>query len=181
MAGISQIIFLDGGYSEYCANAAYQLDNPEETRVTGSRLGLSPLEVCNRAIAEEIENRAASFNNRGVIYFSKGDFEAARKDFEQAIRINNKIPDFHFNLGLALVRQRGWSESLEALNTGLGLIDELTAEGTGFNLAEIYYNRGIAFEETGKVRQAYYDYKKASELNPDWDPPQQELSRFTVR
>ena len=69
VAGHTQLIFLEGGYTEYCANAAHLTDNPEETLVTGSRLGLDPLETCTRAILEERENRSVNYNNRGSYIF----------------------------------------------------------------------------------------------------------------
>ena len=33
----------------------------------------------------------------------------------------------------------------------------------------------------GHVKEAYYDYREASQLEPNWRDPRQELTRFTVR
>ena len=43
-----------------------------------------------------------------------------------------------------------------------------------------YYNRGVAEERLGDVRSAYFDYRTASQLKPDWSLPKIELARFTV-
>ncbi len=181
VAGHAQVIFLEGGYTEYCANAAHLTDRPEETLVTGSRLSLDPIESCTRAILEEGENRALNYNNRGVIYFSHENYIAAVKDFNEAVRLNKESGQFHFNLGLALLRLQLWEESLAVFNRGLELTG-IPSEDTGtFKLAEIYYNRGVAHEESGNIRQAYYDYLRASELAPDWMLPHEELARFSVR
>jgi Tfp pilus assembly protein PilF len=43
-----------------------------------------------------------------------------------------------------------------------------------------YYSRAILHERNGNVRQAYYDYRKAHELAPDWDEPTEDLKRYRV-
>jgi len=43
-----------------------------------------------------------------------------------------------------------------------------------------YYNRALAEEGLDDEKSAYVDYQQALVLNPDWDPPRQELLRFTV-
>ena len=177
----SQVIFLEGGYSEHCANAAWQSDRPEDTLVTGSRLGLSPVEVCTRAIIEEGDNRAANYNNRGVIHFASQDINAALVDFDAAIQLQEGQEQFHFNRGLALARLERWHESLVSFNRGIELAGDPPPETDTTRLAEIYYNRAVAHEETGDVRRAYFDYRRATELAPDWAAPREDLARFSVR
>ena len=41
--------------------------------------------------------------------------------------------------------------------------------------------RPIAHENLGDLTAAYRDYSKAAELDPDWDAPKKELTRFTVK
>jgi hypothetical protein len=41
--------------------------------------------------------------------------------------------------------------------------------------------RAIAHENLGDLTAAYRDYSKAAELDPDWDAPKKELTRFTVK
>lgn len=173
LAANSQMLFVEGGYAETCARAAQQADDPDKIVLTGSRLGLSPLEICTRAIDESGENRAVSYNNRGVLYFAMGDFDAAIDDFDQAIALRESVGQFHINKGLALVREQRWQDSIAAFDRGITL--------GGDKLDEAYYNRGIANEETGNITRAYYDYKAAADLNPSWEAPRDELKRFSVR
>lgn len=44
-----------------------------------------------------------------------------------------------------------------------------------------YYNRGLAHEGLADLKAAYFDYRRAAELKPDWPIPQRELGRFSVR
>ena len=43
-----------------------------------------------------------------------------------------------------------------------------------------YYNRAIAREALNDARGAYFDLRKAVELNPTWAKPREQLGRFTV-
>lgn len=174
----AETMFLDGGYAEICASAAFaagDLHPPQHYSMTGSRLGLPPLEICNRAINGydgTSENVAESYNNRGVLQFLLGDFEAARQDFERAIRYQGSMAQAHVNMGYTLNALQRWSEAIPAYTRGIEL-------GTG-EQARAHLNRGIAHEESGMVREAYADYLKASELDPEWEQPRQELGRFQV-
>jgi len=43
-----------------------------------------------------------------------------------------------------------------------------------------HYNLGLAYDLTGQVTEAYYAFKKAEELRPDWDLPKKQLERYSV-
>jgi len=171
----SEITFLDGGYSELCSVVAKQVDKPQPVNITGSRLDVSPLQVCTLAIAEDsFARRLASgnYNNRGVIHFSRGEYEEALRDFREAIRRQPELAVAHVNLGYTYVAQQRWAEAIDPLTLGIALGAE--------DLPKVYFNRGIAHEETGRIREAYEDYLKASELAPEWEDPKRELTRFNV-
>lgn len=171
------IQFFDGGYAELCETAARgnDLEMPPNVELTGTRLGIEPIDLCTLAVnsAENIHNRAASYNNRGVLLFAQGAINEALSDFEQAIRIHDTLAEAYVNRGYALVALQRWEESLDAFDKGIEL-------GTS-ELAKAYFNRGIAHEELGHAREAYGDYLTASELDPLWEEPKRELTRFTVR
>ena len=44
-----------------------------------------------------------------------------------------------------------------------------------------WYNLGIAYERLGNVQKAYESYRQASILDPKWQEPKDELTRFTVQ
>lgn len=174
----AETMFLDGGYAELCAAAAFAADEPRPQRrydMTGSRLGMPPLEICNRAINGydgTSENVAESYNNRGVLLFMAGDYAAALLDFERAIRDQNSMAQAHVNLGYTLNALQRWDEAIAALTRGIEL-------GTD-EQAKAHFSRAIAHEESGMLREAYADYGKAAELEPTWEEPRQELGRFQV-
>lgn len=170
-----EVKFFDGGYAEMCASAAHNIGKAYQVEITGSRLDKAPLEICTLAIrsAENTSNRAGSYNNRGVLLFAQGTTAEALSDFEQAIRVDGNLAQAHINRGYVLLGMRRWEDSIAAFDKGI----ELGAA----ELPKAHYNRGIAHEELGHVREAYQDYLKASELDPLYEEPKQELTRFTVR
>ena len=46
--------------------------------------------------------------------------------------------------------------------------------------AKAYFNRAMAHEGMDDLKSAYLDYRKAEEIQPEWDAPRKELDRFTV-
>lgn len=173
---LGAVLMFGSGYAEEChVLATHRPDSDEATGITGSRIGLTPVEICTKAIVEENlvgTNLASTYNNRGVFLFAAGAYAEALEDFDRALAITTDIPDIHVNRGLALIPLQRWAESIPSFDRGI----ELQAAG----LDRAYYNRATAHEETGNLRQAYLDYQKASELNPDWEEPKLQLQRFTV-
>lgn len=169
------VVFLDGGYAEICSTAAHNAGTPGRVELTGSRLETSPIELCTLAIRydKSAPHLAGSYNNRGVLLFAEGALEAALSDFDAALERDPLLAQAHINRGYTLVALQRWEASISAFDRGLEL-------GTS-EQARAHFNRGIAHEELGHVREAYQDYLLAAELDPLWEDPRRELTRFTVR
>jgi tetratricopeptide (TPR) repeat protein len=134
------------------------------------------LQECNFALREELlspRDYAATTNNRGIIHLNRREAREALDDFNAAARIEPDLGEVHLNRGAALILMGDYAGAIESINRGLEL-------GTDDD-HEAYFNRAIAHELSGDVRSAYHDYRRASELRPDWTLPQLELRRFTVR
>lgn len=173
------VIVLNGGMGQFCYQMTKAISQGEEVlslQLTGSLIGIPPLEVCTMAITgNELTGHelAGTYNNRGVLYFMDQRFNEAIADFEKARSIDPEIAEVHVNHGASMVALKRWAEGLASLNKGIAM-EPLEAE-------KAYYNRAIAQEELGHVKEAYYDYMKAAELKPDWEQPKMQLTRFTVR
>ena len=131
---------------------------------------------CNMALEFEglgSADRAATLVNRGVLYMRNRAYSVAERDFNRAMATDQANPEAYLNMAISRLRQNQadtsvmpWIEKAIALNTK----DQALA----------YYSRAILHERNGNVRQAYYDYKKAHELAPDWDEPAEDLQRYKV-
>jgi tetratricopeptide (TPR) repeat protein len=175
-AGANEVTFIDGGYAEMCSSVAHNIDDANFIALTGSRMRISAVEICTLAIEDEATapiDTAGSYNNRGVLLFEEGKIEAALADFDSALVIAETLAAAHINRGYTLVAMERWADSVQAFDRGI----ELGAPDP----ARAHFNRGIAHEELGHLREAYNDYKLASELDPAWEEPKRELARFTVR
>jgi tetratricopeptide (TPR) repeat protein len=123
--------------------------------------------------ALDAPNKAATLVNRGVLYMRNRNYSVAERDFQRAMSTNGDNPEAYLNMAISRLRQNEndtsvmpWIEKAIALNTK----DQALA----------YYSRAILHERNGNVRQAYYDYRKAHELAPDWDEPARDLQRYKV-
>lgn len=135
------------------------------------------LENCNRAFEEDAlseHDAVATFVNRGILFLRRGAIDTAIADFDSAIARDPKEPEAYLNKGAALMRVPGSARAAIPLFTA-------ALEHNTRKPALAYFGRGIAHEDIGDVKAAYYDYKRASEADPGWQQPITELARFTVR
>jgi len=143
-----------------------------------AKAGVDPydgVQICNQAIDNEpltIKDRAATFDNRGVMLDMLGRLEKASADFQQSMALDPKLGDPYVNLGSVLIKQKRYDEALASINKGLEL---------GVSFPHIgYYDRAVAYQLLGRFKEAYYDYKKTLELEPNFTQASERLKDFTV-
>ena len=136
---------------------------------------LEAMQTCDRAIEEEFqtsENRLATYVNRGILRMSRNDYASAGADFDRAIAMDASKPDPWLNKGNLLFRAGRSAEAIPLYNKAIEL---------GTDRAEFaYYGRALANEDTGNLRAAYADLRRAAQLNPGWQAPARELTRYHV-
>ena len=114
----------------------------------------------------------ATHVNRGILRLRRNDVAGAMQDFEQASRLDPAEPEAYFNRGSALLRQEQAAPAAAAFSQAL--------QRNTRRPALAHYGRGVASETLGDVQGAYRDYRRASELDPEWNAPRAELRRFRV-
>jgi lipoprotein NlpI len=133
------------------------------------------VDVCNQALSREILNtkdKAATYDNRGVLLDTLGRLEEAEADFNAAIRLRPELGDPYVNLGAMLIKKGVYPAALDQINKGIAL---------GVSFPHIgYYDRAVAEQMMGHFKEAYYDYKKVLELEPDYAQAEERLKDFTV-
>lgn len=72
------------------------------------------LKVCNIALdqGQSITDRAATFDNRGIILNRLGRFDEAASDFRRAVTLQPELGDAYINIGSTLIRQKSYDEAL---------------------------------------------------------------------
>ncbi|MBC53059.1 MAG: hypothetical protein CMQ34_04395 [Gammaproteobacteria bacterium] len=178
----SPLTIIDGGYAEQCAMAARNPQAASGVTITGSRVTISPIQLCTLAIQEggEAGNRAASYNNRGVLHFAAANYDDALADFTEAVHLEDTLTFAHINRGNVFNLREQWAQAISAFDRAIELGIQTSEARAVRELARAHFNRGIAHENLEQLREAYRDYLKASELAPEWEEPRRELQRFDV-
>jgi tetratricopeptide (TPR) repeat protein len=134
------------------------------------------LDSCNAALEDfslSAEDRAATYANRSAVLLARDAPAEALKSVEQALAIAPELDDAAVNKAGALILLRRYAEARSTLDEALPLIQ-------GDALVRGLFNRAVAAEALGDVKAAYYDYKRAVELSPEFEAARLELSRFQV-
>jgi len=176
-AAQSATTVLGGGMAQACSMAAMTAVRAAEFKRSRMRIPIpaDALIACDRALQTETlttRDLAATYVNRGVLLMGRTSYAQALSDYERAVRIKPKLAEAHANRGAALVGLSRNQEGIDAITLGLALQTEEPEKS--------YYNRAIARERLDDLKGAYLDYLKASELKPDWEDPQLQITRFTL-
>lgn len=143
-----------------------------------AKAGTNPraaIAVCNMALAEEtldIRARAGTYINRAVMKAALGRIEDAMADYNSGLSLEPELGDGYVDRGAALITLKRYDEALVDINKGIALGQ--TYEQIG------YYNRGVAQFFLGHAPEAYYDFKKALEIAPEFTPASDQLKNFVV-
>ena len=154
---------IGGGLAQACSLAAIRGESDFKSE-----------RVCTDALEEfmNTRDRAGTFVNRGVLKLRRGDYKQASADFDAAVRVMPEMGEAYVNRGAASIGQHRYAESLTDINKALSLGVEEPAKA--------YYNRALAYEGLDDAKSAYFDYQKAIEIQPDWNAPKEQLTRFSV-
>lgn len=143
-----------------------------------AKTGIQPLvalATCDEALHEAALNsdqRAGTYINRGVIKVALNRIDDAMQDYNQGIAMKPDLGDGYVDRGAALIHLKRYDDAMADINKGIGL--GLSFEHIG------YYNRGVAEFYMGRIKESYYDYKKALEIAPDFTPATEQLKNFVV-
>ena len=151
------------------------------------------LSDCNLAIKLAPDN-AAAYNYRGMIMEETGNFDQARADYQEAVRIDPEWKDAWENLKLVektIASEWLGSESKQRLDQALELahnhesrraLEECElARQTLPRIALAYNYLGLIFEELEQLESAIAAYLEATWLNPRFSVARQNLRNARVK
>ena len=132
--------------------------------------------ACDDALKSQQMNRidtASTWVNRGILEMSRERYKNARGNFKEALNLMPKLPEAHVDLGSALINLQQFADGAKETEMGLQLGSHEAERG--------WYNLGIAYEELGDLQKSYESFRHAAELAPDWQDPQKQMARFSVK
>jgi len=133
------------------------------------------VQICDEALLRDGLARfetVATHVNRGILRLRLNRTDEAIADFDMAMTIDPQQPEAYLNKGAALIRRQNPADALGLFTVAL--------ERNTSRPAIAHYGRAVANEALGNLAAAYRDYRRASELDPDWEDPRLELARFRV-
>jgi tetratricopeptide (TPR) repeat protein len=131
--------------------------------------------ACSQALEQmalPVRDRAATLVNRGILYSRIEEPQLAIADYDKGIELAPTLGEAYVDRGAAYIVLQRYDEAVQDIDKGIAL---------GANRLQIaYYDRGLAHEALGNVRGAYEDYKKATEIEPNFQLATAQLARFKV-
>lgn len=135
--------------------------------------------------------RASAFNNRGIAYFSKGEFDRAIRDFDEAIAAKPNNPVLYHNRGMALYNKGDNEGAIRSYEQAISIhpryamahndranvffrMKEYDRAISGYDDAirlqprdgVLFANRGNTYRMKGDYDRALRDFEEAIRLNP---------------
>jgi tetratricopeptide (TPR) repeat protein len=139
--------------------------------------GSATIARCDSALKQEglaVADEVATYVNRGILKLRLGRLDDAVADFDAATARDAGEPEAYVNKGMAMLKSEGrWRDAVALFDEGLRRRTRRPEVA--------YFGRAAANELGGNMKQAYLDYRQASQLAPTWRDPQVELARFTVQ
>jgi len=102
--------------------------------------------------------RVEAYNNRGIAWCRKGDYDRALADYNKALELDARCAEVYNNRGIIWFYKDKYDLAINDYDKALG-IDP--------NFAKAYSNRGAAWYCKGKLDLAVGDYTRALEINPN--------------
>lgn len=126
-----------------------------------SQQGLSFLRLKRHqeAIAAFSKAIAEAYNNRGVAWHHKADYDNAIADYNRALELNPRYAEARNNRGVAWAHKGDYDRAISDCTEALE-INPLYANA--------YNNRGYAWHHKGDLDRAIADYTEALDINPQY-------------
>src|SRR5258708_4595572 len=120
------------------------------------------VEACTRLIQSgrlRSSELAIAYDRRGRVYASKGDYDRAIREYDQAIRLAPNLPSTLSNRGLAYAKEGNFDNAIRDFDQAIRLDP---------HLHYAFHNRGVAYYRNGDYERAIRDYDQAIRLNPNF-------------
>jgi tetratricopeptide (TPR) repeat protein len=108
---------------------------------------------------EYVKDSAEVYNNLGVIYGERRDYDKAIGLFKQSSEIDPDYGDPHFNLGKAYNETGRKEEAIAHYHKAIEVFPEVVT-------AETYYNLGSIYLQLGRPKEAIEVFNKSLEFDP---------------
>jgi tetratricopeptide (TPR) repeat protein len=120
-----------------------------------------PIQGCTAVIQagrELLDRLAIAYNNRGVAYRLKTEYDKAIDDFNEAIKLRPNYPNALNNRAVAYRNKGDLDHALADYDQAIALKPDYLAA---------YYNRGLALDDKGEYQRAVADFTLVLQADPN--------------
>lgn len=118
------------------------------------------ISLWNNAIEnEKFDIAPLAFKSRATAYYMAGNFEKAKSDYDQYIRITNNNPDVFCDRGIALYYLNKYEDAINDFNQAIQLDPKLL---------RAYHFRGLSNFNLKKYENTIENFQHAIQLKPDY-------------
>jgi tetratricopeptide (TPR) repeat protein len=107
---------------------------------------------------EPREKLATAFDNRGVAFRRKGEYDRALQDYEQAIRLNPSNATAYNNRGIIYRIKNEYARAIADYDEAIWLKNS--------DYPAAYYNRALAYADKGEYELSLRDFDVVMRFNP---------------
>jgi regulator of sirC expression with transglutaminase-like and TPR domain len=110
---------------------------------------------------------AQVYNNLGVVYSERGEYEQAAGEYRYALRLDPHLPAAYYNQGNDLLKRTQFRRAIRFFSKSLRLYP---TDVWALN------NRGLAYKGEGKVKKARRDFEEALRIEPGFEQARKNLA-----
>jgi tetratricopeptide (TPR) repeat protein len=109
-------------------------------------------------VVRKSPDKARGYNNLGMAFFGKGQYEKALEMYERAIVLNSSDWEYYINRGYAYEEMGKRDKAMEDFDKSIALNPRSY---------KAYANKGMIYGKTGLFNRAIEQFNKAIDINPD--------------
>jgi tetratricopeptide (TPR) repeat protein len=110
------------------------------------------------ALSLWLESAPLYYNNIGMAYYYKEDYENALIYYKKAINLKPDLDIIHCNLGHCLVKKESYEQAISEYSKAISL---------NSNNTDCYMNRGLTYFKIGQIKLGLADFQKAIDIDPN--------------
>lgn len=132
------------------------------------------------AAAKLDTNSIEPIRNKGLLLRNLGRFEEAQNTFEQILAIDSTFAEAYYNIGVCYIDsyQDNFDTKIKDSIVDQSIINFQKAVDFNPNYVLALYNLGYSYEFIGNKKKALEFYKRAIDIEPDFELVNEALRRF---
>jgi tetratricopeptide (TPR) repeat protein len=129
--------------------------------------GLFDQALASALEAKKLDPEGSVYNILGTVYFDKGDYQSAVKNYEKALTYEEDSAWVYNNLGLVYIQMQKWPEAEAQLKKAI----EADSEN-----AIAHNNLGVVFNQEKEYEKGLKEFETACSLDPQYQKASQNLT-----